>query len=487
MRHLITDYEYTPGSRTITLIKIPDLKIEHIRLIVNETQKFVICSSMQKDLIADIINDGNNSIITYSSELPELKENDKITVEIDRGGDIVYLDNRDWVIQAKLGVVTGSGEEFEIDNAKGSSLSPIASFNGPSQISNYAMSCLFKSSYVKYADLSSWNAIKGERTCFQMFQNCQRLENIDLSGVEEISGSYTAYKMFESTAIKNFNLDNLRIINGDETCSYFAQKCLALEYVNLPKLEYIYGTNPLGYAYYGCTNLKDIDLSKLKEIYVTRAGLSYVFAGCAALKSLQLPELTIINSNTGNAGNCFANAFDGCSSLEEISVPKLTTIYGYYCFQNAFSGCNNLKRIFLPKLSIVSGTQMNYGLTIQSLEELHIGVQSLRYNDNNALFKGCANIIDLYIYGSPLFNVYLIWQNKLSFVSVLRVLEYIGDPENQAETDKLISFNDNLHYTVSQEQKTRFDAAYDRIANTVADGGLHWTISGIDKNSVVVE
>lgn len=71
---------FEAGTRSIDT-SITDLTIEDIRLIVNETQKKVLCSSMQKDLISTI----SNGVVTYASTLPVLAEGDKITFEIDQG------------------------------------------------------------------------------------------------------------------------------------------------------------------------------------------------------------------------------------------------------------------------------------------------------------------------------------------------------------------------------------------------------------------
>ena len=71
---------YTAGTRSIDT-GVTDLTIEDIRLIVNETQKKVLCSSMQKDLITSV----TNGVVTYVSTLPALAQGDKITFEIDQG------------------------------------------------------------------------------------------------------------------------------------------------------------------------------------------------------------------------------------------------------------------------------------------------------------------------------------------------------------------------------------------------------------------
>ena len=74
------DVTFDAGTRSIDT-GITDLTIEDIRLIVNETQKKVLCSSMQKDLITSV----TNGVVTYVITNPALAQGDKITFEIDQG------------------------------------------------------------------------------------------------------------------------------------------------------------------------------------------------------------------------------------------------------------------------------------------------------------------------------------------------------------------------------------------------------------------
>lgn len=94
MRTRINNITFTADTRSIDT-GIADLTIEDIKLIVNETQKVVLCSSMQKSLVASI----NNGVVTYITSytkvnpngttttvvIPPLAQGDKITFEIDRG------------------------------------------------------------------------------------------------------------------------------------------------------------------------------------------------------------------------------------------------------------------------------------------------------------------------------------------------------------------------------------------------------------------
>ena len=81
MRTLIKEYTFTAGTRSIDCSNCSPFDIENIRLIVNETKKVVICSSMQKDLIASIVD----GVITYVETLPVLADGDKLTIELDLG------------------------------------------------------------------------------------------------------------------------------------------------------------------------------------------------------------------------------------------------------------------------------------------------------------------------------------------------------------------------------------------------------------------
>ena len=81
MRTLIKGYTFTAGTRSIDCSNCNSFDIENIRLIINEIQKFIICSSMQKDLIVSIVD----GVITYAGTLPVLADGDKLTIELDLG------------------------------------------------------------------------------------------------------------------------------------------------------------------------------------------------------------------------------------------------------------------------------------------------------------------------------------------------------------------------------------------------------------------
>lgn len=82
MRYRVTEYKIE--EQTIVLPE--QITIEDLRLIVNETQKKVICSSMQKD---NVYVQSDN--ITVSSSICKLQPTDQLTIEIDKGDSLAEL------------------------------------------------------------------------------------------------------------------------------------------------------------------------------------------------------------------------------------------------------------------------------------------------------------------------------------------------------------------------------------------------------------
>lgn len=73
---------YTISGQTITLTGITTVTTADVRLIIDETAKKVICSSMQKSNISC-----SNNVITVPSAVAMLDASHEYTIELDFGGD----------------------------------------------------------------------------------------------------------------------------------------------------------------------------------------------------------------------------------------------------------------------------------------------------------------------------------------------------------------------------------------------------------------
>lgn len=110
---------YTILSEEVILVQ-GEVDIEDIRLIVNETQKVVICSSMKKDAIAYIepfVDDASGEEIVFSricinTGVCKLASDDKLTIEIDKGDtlDTTNIASKD--LERFFGVKPIDGYEF---------------------------------------------------------------------------------------------------------------------------------------------------------------------------------------------------------------------------------------------------------------------------------------------------------------------------------------------------------------------------------------
>lgn len=79
MRYRIKDYRIDGQS-----IVLPDkITIEDLRIVINETQCIVLCSSMQKEKIQV-----SDNTIFVPSEVCTLLSTDKLTIEIDKGDNL---------------------------------------------------------------------------------------------------------------------------------------------------------------------------------------------------------------------------------------------------------------------------------------------------------------------------------------------------------------------------------------------------------------
>ena len=70
--------------------KFSAITVENVRVIINETQKKVLASSMKKDNIDSVVYNATERkvTITLDSSTPEILQSDKLTIKIDMGDDV---------------------------------------------------------------------------------------------------------------------------------------------------------------------------------------------------------------------------------------------------------------------------------------------------------------------------------------------------------------------------------------------------------------
>lgn len=118
MRYRIKNYEIPLEGKILFEVNDPNFSVEDIRLIVNETQNIVICSSLNKGNITDVDINAMGYVDVYEigihirTSVCKLNPTDKLTIEIDKG------DNLDDI--AKEATLASAKEEIieAVNNAK---------------------------------------------------------------------------------------------------------------------------------------------------------------------------------------------------------------------------------------------------------------------------------------------------------------------------------------------------------------------------------
>ena len=422
MRNL-QKYNAVVGSRNITLIDAPtDMTVENIRLIVNETQKVVICSSMKKDNIVSV----SGSIITYADTLPVIADGDKFTIECDFGTSEEYQSLEQEVFAGKMSIANaiklkgGSASNQHslevlaqdiatIPDPSGSAENPVVVqlADGGSAVAaiakHYSADTPCAIGYV-------WLSADTE-TYTVSLPSCDKLALSDGTlldtfaggevsiapvskqmwkyavcmyaqehAAQNVAATYAAgqpaslyevcFLNISIQSINGFSGTNARLILSDGNVNDVGNKCFQGYYFkNLPfDIKQISGDH----AFQGCTSLQSIDLPSITTIN------AYAFRNCTSLQSVNLPLLTSIGPYI----------FFECQSLQEVKLPSLTGIKEF-----TFSNCTSLQSLDFPSVITITGTSIFYGCT--SLQEVNL--PSLINIRGNGIFDNCTKLIRITI------------------------------------------------------------------------------------------
>ena len=142
---------------------------------------------------------------------------------------------------------------------------------------------------------------------------------IDLSSLEQVSGSYALYyAFFECSGITSINLGLLSEIRGSHAFEGAFGYCTGVTNINLSSLTTISGVYSCQQMFQRCENIVGLDLSVLTSITM-QYGCYAMFTECYSLTTVNFCSLTILTSN-----RALYSMFSGCRSLTTLSFPSLT-------------------------------------------------------------------------------------------------------------------------------------------------------------------
>ena len=349
MRTLIKGYTFTAGTRSIDCSNCNTFDIENVRLIVNETQKVGICSSMQKDLIVSIVD----GVITYAETLPILAEDDKLTIEIDYSYNISsglmnkgLLTNKKSMLELLTNGNFNSDTSIQIDDNVIETISRSYAFYGMVNLTSVSMSNLKtigNSAFNGCTNLTAVTLPAAQTIGDSAFRNCSNITAVTLPAAQSILG----YAFNGCTNVTTVALPAAQTIG-----TYAFNDCTNLTAVTLPAAQSI-----LGYAFNGCTNLTAVTLPAAQSI------LGYAFNGCTNLTAVTLPAAQTIGDS----------AFRNCSNITAVTLGKLTS----FVSGNTFTGCYKLSNIII-------GADTNINLDFSSLSHAtwNANIDASIWNEN---------------------------------------------------------------------------------------------------------
>jgi hypothetical protein len=421
MRTLIrqADISFVNGSRAITIANNSAFTAADIRLIVNETQKKILGSSMQKDLITSVV--GN--VITYTSSLPVLATNDVLTIEIDFG------------IPSSVAVVSeitdGKAEIATAINNRGGSASGSDSFSTlATKIGTALLPAVNITPLTNYPD--SWHdlfvvmasvydptypymyAVLLDRSTPTAVMDMLVDGTIVVKGGEVDAGKITRWTVFKRSsqnfgfaynstfkpyvigfATFNANIQNL-IFNGSSpvflhyNSSYTVADIVFSTYqfhaTSINKLTIPGSTTMVLTANNIFYQSKFTYFSIDYGITVLTISGNNIFSYNASLTFFSLPESLTTISMTG------LNEFTACSSLVFIKWPSLLTsltIASNGCWQD----CTALQSIAFPNslaTLALTGQYLFYRCTALTYVYLPNVSTSFSLTADNTIFNGCT-------------------------------------------------------------------------------------------------
>ena len=424
-------YSAVAGSRNIVIIDAPsDITVENIRLIVNETQKVVICSSMQKDNIVSV----SSGVVTYVDSLPAIADGDQFTIECDYGTSEEYQSLEQEVHSGKLAIanaIKSKGGSADNSHSLETLAADVATIPDPSGSSENPVVVQFASSSAVAAIAKHYSAdtpcaiafvwLSGDKDEYTVaLPSCDKLalsdgtyqENFaggsvtiapvegDLwkyavcmfgstNNAQSVSATYASGKptsLYEFAAINmniltinGFSGTNARIITSNVSVSDVGNNCFEKYYfINIPfkGITQLSGNS----CFYGCSSLQSVDMPSLQTISGGSA-----FQACSSLQSVNMPSLQTISGTY---------CFNGCTLLQSIELPSLTTISNYQCF----TGCSNLQSVILPSLTCFNSNQcFTYDLNLNKIEIKQGTDFSLNFsswNPTEALLTNSTSLVE---------------------------------------------------------------------------------------------
>ena len=244
-----------------------------------------------------------------------------------------------------------------------------------------------------------------------MFDGCQKIKHIDISGVR-MTGDYTTNNMFRNC----YEVEDI-VLQQPPTAM---TKTMAYMFSNCYKLESVTGSfagykpTSLASAFNYCHNLKSLDLSAMDVSAATN--LNGMFFSCWNLEDLALPSNMSSLPNGINAASLFRDCFalkmnmSNCPDFSGWSPSSTTYMLGCNSYTDLSNWETETGKTAFANFNVVSIPTMSNSMDYNS-------TNLLRYNSGVTTIKTCGDIYH---------SIYLTWP-VLDYASIALVISKLQD------------------------------------------------------------
>ena len=198
------------------------------------------------------------------------------------------------------------------------------------------------------------------KTTSRAFYDCNRLQSVDLSGLDTSQAVYMDYMFSGCSSLASLDVSSFDTSKVTDM-SYMFRKC-SFQTLNLSSFDTSQVTD-MSFMFFGCSSLASLDLSGFDTSKVTDMGsmfgncpiqtlelssfetsqvtnASSMFSGCSSLKSLDLSGFA-----TPKVAD-MSSMFDGCTSLASLDISHFDTSSASN-MGNMFWNCSSLRSVAL--------------------------------------------------------------------------------------------------------------------------------------------
>ncbi len=212
------------------------------------------------------------------------------------------------------------------------------------------------------------------KSCTQWFYNCQNLtEIVDMEKYLDTDSVKYMSQMFKNCAkLKNINLSHFNTSNVEKTDQMF-EGCRNLATIDLSKFD-TKKIVDMEKMFAGCNNLKNIDLSNFNTQNV--ANMKELFSNCTSLQALDLSGFS--TANVTNMHGMFRGCFNLTTlDLSSFNTAKVSNMGDMFCY------CNGLKTIYVGK---------DWSTKSIPQKEIVEKLDNIGGNGTTHIFTGCTSL-----------------------------------------------------------------------------------------------